>query len=219
MFEGQNGISYRVPVEMYHLFKEIILDDCYLRGLPEFESENITILDIGANIGLFSLFMISRFPAANIYAYEPMPPNFEYLTENVERNSATGITLENKAVDKVIGKQTLHYHLKRPYPTAASLVLSEGATKSIEVECVTLADIIENRGLEKLDLLKLDCEGSEFGIIYDTPAFYFDRIMKIALEYHENEGLRSNGVALEKYVRSLGYQTAIGGKSMMWAWK
>ncbi len=68
-------------------------------------------------------------------------------------------------------------------------------------------------------MLKLDCEGSEFGIIYDTPAFYFDRIMKIALEYHENEGLRSNSVALEKYVRSLGYQTAIGGKSMMWAWK
>ena len=219
IFEGQNGISYRVPVEMYHLFKEIILDDCYLRGLPEFESENITILDIGANIGLFSLFMISRFPAARVYAYEPMPPNFDYLTENVERNRATGITLENKAVHKVIGKQTLHYHLKRPYPTAASLVLSESATKSIEVDCVTLAEIIESRGLEKLDLLKLDCEGSEFGIIYDTPAFYFDRISRMTLEYHENGDTRNNGADLEEYVRSLGYQTAVGGKSMMWAWK
>ena len=218
-FDGRNGVNYRVPVEMYHLFKEIILDDCYLRGLPKFESKDITVLDIGANIGLFSLFMVSRFPAAKIYAYEPMPPNYEYLTESVKRIGATGIISENKAVNNVTGKQMLHYHLKRPYPTAASLVHSNGATKVVEVDCVRLEDIIENCELEKVDLLKLDCEGSEFGIIYETPTFYFDRISRIALEYHESRAARSNGQDLESYLQSLGYHTAVGGKTMMWAWK
>lgn len=46
------------------------------------------------------------------------------------------------------------------------LILSEGATKSIEVDCVTLEDIFENRGLDKVDLLKLNFEGSELGIIF-----------------------------------------------------
>ncbi len=216
---GPNEISYKVPRQMYHLFKEIVLDDCYLRGLPKITNNNPVIIDIGANIGFFSLFLKSRFPNAKVLAYEPMPPNFDYLKQHVESNSHAEIHLHNKAVSAKPGILTLHYHLKRPWPTAASMVPQDDATKTIDVTCETLEQIISDNGLEHINLLKLDCEGAEFEIVYQTPSTCFDQIQRIALEYHPNDQPGCNAANLKAHLESLGYQTLTGGKTMMWAWK
>jgi hypothetical protein len=54
-----------------------------------------------------------------------------------------------------------------------------------KVQTTTLEGIFEKNRIEKCDLLKLDCEGSEFKIIYSTPKGIFDKISHIFLEYHD----------------------------------
>ena len=69
--------------ETDYLYKEIFEDQCYLRHgitLPE----GATVVDIGANIGLFSLFVLSRSPTAKIYAFEPAPAVYDLLKANCD---------------------------------------------------------------------------------------------------------------------------------------
>ena len=69
--------------ETEYLYDEIFAKELYLRhgvGL----SEGACVFDVGANIGLFSLFVARRCPSARLYAFEPLPPLFETLRLNAE---------------------------------------------------------------------------------------------------------------------------------------
>ena len=69
--------------ETDYLYQEIFRDECYLRhGIRIHDGD--TVVDIGANIGLFSLFVLNRFPRARIYAFEPSPVVYELLKANCE---------------------------------------------------------------------------------------------------------------------------------------
>jgi hypothetical protein len=59
-----------------------------------------------------------------------------------------------------------------------------GSGDKISVDCLTLEDIFKKHRLKKLDLLKLDCEGAEYEILYETPAEILAKIKEIRLEYH-----------------------------------
>ena len=69
--------------ETDYLYQEIFRDECYLRHGIRIQDGD-TVVDIGANIGLFSLFVLNRFPRARIYAFEPSPIVHELLKTNCE---------------------------------------------------------------------------------------------------------------------------------------
>lgn len=70
--------------ETTYLYREIFLDRCYLRNGVVLPPDAI-VFDVGANIGMFSLFVALYAPQANIYAFEPLPPIQEHLKINVQR--------------------------------------------------------------------------------------------------------------------------------------
>jgi len=71
--------------EAKHIFKEIFLDNCYDGVLPPPGSslQSPFIVDAGANIGLFSLYMKQKYPASRILAFEPIPLTHEVLRRNL----------------------------------------------------------------------------------------------------------------------------------------
>ena len=91
--------------ETGYLYEEIFTDECYLRHGIVLE-EGDTVLDIGANIGLFSLFIKSRCPGARIYAFEPAPPAFDVLRANCAAH-APGARVFNAGVSDKAGTATL----------------------------------------------------------------------------------------------------------------
>lgn len=96
--------------ETEYVFKEIFEDQCYLRhGI--YLAADATVIDIGANIGLFSLFVRSRCPQASVYAYEPSPIAFRALRANCE---AYGPHLNpfNVGVSEKRGSATLTFYDK-----------------------------------------------------------------------------------------------------------
>lgn len=57
----------------------------------------------------------------------------------------------------------------------------------IEIECITLKDIFNENHIEKCDILKMDCEGAEFEILYNASEDIFKKVKEIRLEYHNKE--------------------------------
>ncbi|MEU7206494.1 amino acid adenylation domain-containing protein [Streptomyces sp. NPDC045470] len=72
------------PHETRYLYDEIFLQRTYLRGDVTLR-ENAVVVDVGANIGMFSLFVHQLCPSASLYAYEPLAPVYEHLRTNTAR--------------------------------------------------------------------------------------------------------------------------------------
>ncbi|HDR14795.1 MAG TPA: FkbM family methyltransferase [Desulfobacteraceae bacterium] len=212
-----NGIKMEVPLSLYHEFKEIFLEDCYLRGLDQPLPERPVVVDIGANTGFFCLFVARMRPGARIVCCEPIPANLAQLSRNAEINPNIDITVLPVAVYGTSGSVKLLVESQDAFTTAATVFSVDGRIP-LEVPCVTLQDLFEEQNLEKIDLLKLDCEGSEYEILYRCPRKYLARVERIAMEVHKGTGPNHNMEAMAAYLKTGGFDINTAGH-MLWAHK
>ncbi|MBN1522172.1 MAG: FkbM family methyltransferase [Candidatus Aureabacteria bacterium] len=218
LFKLRNSVSLEVHKQTMNVFKEIIMDECYMKGLTELSPEMpLTILDVGANVGCYSLFMASRYPLARIIAFEPMKENYKFLSQNFQKNPDKNLVCENIAVFGQSGKITLKYIPQESFPTRASIFKYQSFWDEIEVPCLSLPDIFRKFGIFQIDLLKLDCEGAEYNILYSLPAEYFNKISQIVAEVHPGLTEKANIDELEKHLKKNGYETRTGSESVIWA--
>ena len=136
-----------------------------------------TVIDAGANVGFFTL--LAKEKGANkIYSIEPDARPFFYLERNFKNDSS--ITLINKALTTSLEGTKFYYAL------AATVANSQyGGENFIEdfVPTITLDSIlnIEN----KINLVKLDIEGSEFDVIAKLTPRHFEKINQFFIEFHD----------------------------------
>jgi FkbM family methyltransferase len=149
-----------------------------------------TVIDVGANVGLFATCAASLSRTGKVYCLEPSRDNFTRLEYHRKQNGLDNMVLINKGVsDKV---ETIKLYLLDENCGAHSVFLNKGDSLNfIEekyelIECVTLQHVFDEYGIERCHFLKIDCEGAEGKILSALPADYFKRIDRIALEYHAN---------------------------------
>jgi FkbM family methyltransferase len=82
---NEMNIAHHGSFQTSVIFKEVFEDEVYLKHGITLDDGAI-VFDVGANIGLFTLFANQKCPTAQIYAFEPLPPNFELLQANVARH-------------------------------------------------------------------------------------------------------------------------------------
>jgi FkbM family methyltransferase len=139
------------------------------------------IIDIGANIGTYSIFAASSSNNVKIYSYEPVPKSFGLLLENIKLNNLENRVFPfNYAVGGKRGERQIYFGDTSPFNS----MYSQCSTKQITVKCVTLKDVFQTNKIAHCDLLKLDCEGAEFEILFNTADDVFERIKEIRMEYH-----------------------------------
>ncbi|MDB5241274.1 MAG: FkbM family methyltransferase [Spirosoma sp.] len=170
------------------------------------------VIDVGANAGFFDIQLLSKIDHATIYAYEPMPANVRMLQYTLHQNPRLqqSVRLFQMAVTgQPLDELNLFAEAEENNQVVASIFagFNENNTQKITVPCITLTDIIEQNDLQSVDLLKLDCEGSEYDIIYNTPPELVKRIRKMVIEVHDLDKDRNNIGAFNAYVQSLGYST------------
>lgn len=87
--------------------------------------------------------------------------------------------------------------------------------KYVYIDCITLQDIFKKFNIERRDFLKMDCEGAEYDILFNTPKNVLNKIYKISLEYHHT---KSNHLVyrLKKYLEKNGFTVKII-KNMLYA--
>jgi FkbM family methyltransferase len=207
LFRTRQGVLIEAPRSLLPEFREIFLSECYTRGMTLPATHDPVVLDIGANVGFFTLYILSRLPGARIIAYEPVAANFRQLERNLQMNSGYNVSYFQKAVAGHSGNLTLHYNLNEGYTTAASIYEKpKGNTEALTVTALSLRDVFEQNGLERCDLLKMDCEGAEFDILYNCPREIIDRIGCVVMEVHGAAGL-NNIDSLQKYLEGMGFDT------------
>jgi FkbM family methyltransferase len=183
------------------------------------------VFDVGAHIGLFSLFLKPRFGAVRIYAFEPMPRTFEALRRNRNRYFPQA-TLLNCGLAATRGRLAFrHYSKASGWSTArpdervvrASLLTyfqrlraeraggvlgmlavvvsllparllrllvdrALGAQRDLLCEVRTISDVIAEHRIDRVDLLKVDVEGGELGVLQGIAPEDWRRIRRVVME-------------------------------------
>jgi FkbM family methyltransferase len=217
-FKTRSGFNISVPARLLHTYKECFLDQTYLKGFTKnvMNTPAPIVLDIGANVGYFSLNFFCVFPQARIIAFEPIPTNFRLLKTYQEQNPQLDLTIINEAVSGKTGELELFFNQADSFSTSATLFKNHQEPDSIQVTTNTLENIIEQCGLTHIHLLKLDCEGAEYDILYPTSSHIFKKINALAIETHQGPGEKENITALNEFLNTQGYTTRIL-RSKIWA--
>jgi FkbM family methyltransferase len=175
-----------------------------------------TIIDIGGNIGTFTVFAAAKSPQAHIITLEPEPSNFQVLSKNVQNNHLQSrITLIKAGIGD--GKpQTLFTFASDPGGNSAYRG-AEGGTP-VEMQTKSLQQIFDQYKIEMCDYLKIDCEGGEYEALYALPNEYFGHIKCIGLEYHHfSKDPRHTSAVLEEFLIKQGFRVIRHKKSMLFA--
>src|SRR5437899_1892859 len=177
---GGGSLTLASPAEV-RVFWQIFVHGSY--ALPP---RCRTILDCGANVGIFSIWAARRHPHARIVALEPFPATFAALEANIRDN---GLAHRVQCVQVGLAAASGHRLIRSAGDSPdRQLVRSETpdpSEQTITVQCIDLAECLRLHGLDDLDLLKMDIEGSEWEVLLSTPPEVLARIRHIQLEYHE----------------------------------
>ncbi|QIB35438.1 FkbM family methyltransferase [Ancylobacter pratisalsi] len=163
----KGGAKLRVPPDLrYTSVSTFLLRDTSepeLRYVQKFVGPGDVFVDVGANIGLFTLKVAPA--AARVVAVEPGKEAGEQLDANVALNGFTHVSVVRKALSDQPGRAALFHNPLGHDPQAFSLLNDGHDAESETVELTTLDTLVEQLGLPRLDCVKIDVEGGEGAVI------------------------------------------------------
>ena len=170
------GLKLRNGTSDLETFYQIFLDQEYTTEL--IKSPNV-VIDAGANIGLFTVFIKSQFPNAKVISIEPDKENYEVLRENVSEYK--DVSTENCGLWY---KKTGLKVYDKFYMGKWGLIVEEDNENS-NVQAITLNEIVEKYKLTHIDILKLDIESSEKYLFKDNFNKWLPITKMIIIELHD----------------------------------
>lgn len=186
-----------------------------------------TVIDIGGHIGSFSLYAASRVgPNGKIFVYEPAPDNNAQLHHNVAQSGFLNVYAYAVAVAGLKGNRQFFYNnantaMHGLYSHASGDVgVYQKSNHVSTVPALTLVDIFLENNIDRCHFLKIDCEGAEYEILYNTPKSVFEKIDRIAMEYHNPPfyGLNDrehNPERLATFLRDAGFTVRMAPENRM----
>ncbi|GAA0740359.1 amino acid adenylation domain-containing protein [Gaetbulibacter jejuensis] len=212
-----NGMRlfYVNKTETDFMYQEIVENNEYLK-------HNITlppqacVIDIGANIGMFTRYINHLYPSAEIYSFEPIKPVFEVLEYNARLTNNNKIKPFNVGIgdeEKVVSftyypKNTIlsssfgnieeETHVVQTFITNSdthglseeqikNLVQNELVSEQLDCNIKTLSHIIKDNNIDHIHLVKIDVEKGEFEVINGIDEDHWSKIDQLIIEIHDVE--------------------------------
>jgi FkbM family methyltransferase len=177
----------------FGVLKAIFEDREYSDYFPFYRTA--TIIDIGAHFGYFSIFANNNTNiSSKIIAVEPNKSNFLNLEKNIIACGIKNISNLNLAISSKSGLSNLYLGETPNHSLFKDYLLIKDKNRGFEeVKVKTLEDLILENDLDKIDFLKMDCEGAEYEILENTPGYIYDRILTISIEFHDLKDSRYTG--------------------------
>jgi FkbM family methyltransferase len=151
---GFNGFS-----EYHSAIRGVSIDE--LAFIEHHPFDDGVVIDVGANLGLFSLLVTRRFADRRVIAFEPNPSTFSALKQNILRNGANHVDCRQ---DAITDKDGFVMFSASEHARANASISSSGAQASageIRVSCTTLDTFCAAHAIRRIALLKVDVEGYE----------------------------------------------------------
>ena len=192
------------------LYDEIFAQQTYLKhGVTLADGD--CVFDVGANIGLFTLFVHQQCRNPKVYSFEPVPATFEVLKSNVDlyklnvevfncglsrRPGMTKVTFypqmssmsgfyANHIEDEQVSRAFLSNQDARLQRHADELLEGRFRSETFDCPLTTVSEVIRQYDIESIDLLKVDAEKSELDILNGIRDDDWSRIRQIVLEVHD----------------------------------
>lgn len=237
-----NGVEI-VHLNQYetdYLYQEIFEEQTYLKHGIRLQ-DGATVVDIGANIGMFSLFVLSRCAEPTIYAFEPAPQVYDLLTANCkaygsrvhplnlgvsDRAKSAPFTFyerssvfsgfhaddgEDRAAIHAVVRNAVRDEIAAAEDVVESVVAELTADRlhhtTHECRLISVSDLIRERGIDKIDLLKIDAEKSELDILAGIEDADWPKIAQIVIEIHDRTQEAVKRV--ERLLTEKGYRCAV----------
>lgn len=211
--------------EEIFILHEIWVEGCYNFLLPDYN--DLVILDIGMNVGLASLFFAQKLPSSKVYSFEPFLPTYEQALVNLQLNkNITNIHPNN------IGLSSTDESLIVDYSPSQRGRVGVWGTRLIlekidEVSKQTLNLKSFNNVFKKIIsendhsqfVLKIDCEGSEYGVFEFLDLSLLENVKVILMEWHNNGPDEIEKVLLKKGFQVLSFNPKSKKVGMLYAFK
>jgi FkbM family methyltransferase len=156
----------------------------HLESLLLREEDPIIFIDIGANVGIFSLIAAKNSRIKAIHSFEPDPESFHYMSLNVYRNSAKNMTIHNFAIGQRFGEILL---TRTPGHSGVSKIVSKEdprADSSIKIKMVNHEYFNLLFTGDDDYFIKIDVEGYEFDVLKTiSRASFFPSVTKLFIEF------------------------------------
>jgi FkbM family methyltransferase len=206
---GPEGCRFKVRVNSTD---RLLVWEIWKLGMYGHERVSIrpgdTVVDIGAHIGVFAVWAARRVPEGRVIAYEPSGANFALLVDNAALNRADNLTPINRAVFDPPGRYA--FYQPGGHGSMGS-VLQDANAREEQVEAVTLDDVYNANGLDRIDFLKLDAEGAEYPVLLNASPEALRGIRRLVLEYHEFKEAPWKPDDLFAHLRAHGFNLAAEG--------
>ncbi len=205
--EVQGNVMFLDPIDTLNLSVTGVYEPLETEVMRREVKAGSVVLDLGANIGYYTLIMAKMVgKKGKIFAFEPEPNNFDLLKRNVLVNGYRNVQLVQKAVSNITGNANLY--LSESDKGDNRIYDSKDCRSHVEIQVTRLDDYFENYS-EKISLIKIDTQGAEPGVI-DGMSLLLKKNpnVKIITEFWPL-GLKKFGVNPEEYLRLL---TVLGFK-------
>ena len=177
------------------------INEVFIHKLYPYEIQpSDIVVDIGAHVGVFTVFAAKKAYNGEVYSYEPEPTNFKQLKKNVVLNHLKNVKETRTGVAGRKGMRT--FYVSNQHTGGNSIIKVPG--KKIKAKFTTLKDIIDDNEIDVIDFLKVDVEGAEYEILLSTPKEYFNKIKRMGLEYHDWMTKKKGG-DLKTFLEKLGF--------------
>lgn len=158
-------------------------------------SSPLTVVDIGANVGAFALYAEGWADRVNIHCFEPNPQVIDLLRKNLAGHG--NVRINPFALSDKDAELTLY---QNPYNTGAtSMTRAAKGGGEVVVPVRRAESALRDAGIDRIDVLKIDTEGSEVAILQGLGS-YLERTSIVMLEYHSEKDRRKIDELLQNFV-------------------
>jgi FkbM family methyltransferase len=189
-FGSRINCLYRYGTNDRIVMEGIIEGDGYGARFFKYSKGDIFI-DVGAHCGYWSLLMAGADPTFKVYAYEPLPENYDIMVKNIN-NNRFNIVPYRLAVSGVSGNiaNIVYTDDSTPFGRQHKFIgYMTSKDRDMKVETISLNDIFKNNGIESCRILKTDCEGCEVPMFESATEDTLSRIENVVGEFHPYGGM------------------------------
>jgi len=204
IWNGQS-VFYRAGTSDMTLIYEILLKSGYKSEyyLPADFNPKV-ILDIGANTGITSIYLINKFPNAKIFSFEPLLENYEILKKNTEsyKNIEVfnfGLGKKDETLDIFLSDDDENFGGGSFFPEVGGV-----SNKKVKCEIKNIQNVLTGLNIKEIDLIKIDTEGAEFDILTALNKKYLESVKWITGELHGYKDFE-----LLTYLQSSGFRIGV----------
>lgn len=172
------SLSLRPRSSDFLVFTQIFVNRMY--DIPELPMQPAVIVDCGANVGFASLFFVMRYPHAKVLAIEPEASNFAALCRNL-RDFPHAIPIR-----AAIWPQDEALEIVNPSGDHWGFQVRPVRNGTDRVRGLTLGSLLKEQGIDHVDILKIDIEGSERELFSAQDLEWIHHVHTLAVELHED---------------------------------